>query len=237
MRRRARVGLVAGLALTTLAGLGAVHRATAEVDAPAVAATVIQGSGASDPAVQWGGGSLEHETNLVGVIRDGVTGRRLDDLPVTLQVRAAGASEWSTFVEVRSEYGVVRKAHVFPDWSSEFRWSFAGNATAVPASGEVFKVSVTPRVNLCCGGQVKVGKSFSMNGILGPRKAGLTASLQLKSGTSWKNVATCKTNSEGICALKVSQKAAGSYSYRLHRPADALLLAATSRTATVKVVK
>jgi hypothetical protein len=194
--------------------------------------SVLTGSAASATKVGTG-----KTVTLQAVLRDGRDQQVLANRPVALQTRTRGTTTWRTVATAQTTASGAVSAAVAIPYSTEARWVFAGAGQFEPTTGRTVTVNALPTLTLCCSTTIKLGKSYTFTDSISAKKSGLVLTLQRKSGTTWKTAATCKTSSSGTCKITVKPTKTGTYSYRLYRAGDSLLLGATSSTRTLKVVK
>lgn len=108
-------------------------------------------------------------------------------------------------------------ATVRPAASTVYRVRYAGEANRMGSIGPEMVVAVRSTAKLVVGkASAKLGTTFVFTGTTKPALSGDTVTLQTKSGTKWKDVATVKTT-KGTATFKVKPKKKGTYSYRVRK--------------------
>ncbi|GAB3886577.1 S8 family serine peptidase [Terrabacter terrigena] len=166
-----------------------------------------------------------------------VTGSAVAGVPVQLYVRRAGTTAWVLLTtRTSSSTGTVSFAHK-PAASVDYWWVYRGSTTFVGSGSAVRRVGVRAAVTSNLSRTtLPLGSTFSLSGSVAPSHAGRTVYVQRYAGNNaWTTVTSRALSSSSTYAFTVRPTARGTFTYRVHLPADTDHLASYGPNRAVKV--
>ncbi|MFA9430726.1 hypothetical protein [Egicoccus sp. AB-alg2] len=175
-----------------------------------------------------------NSTTVTGRILRGSTA--LSGKAVRLQVRHTTQDPWRDVAQVTSDRDGRFSFAVKPSRNLQYRWSFVGDTTTVPGSSSLVSVTVEQRVTATLSTtSMSVGRTATLDGKVSPAHAGQPVVLQQNVNGIWRKVAETKLSSTSTYRFRLSPTRAGTYTYRVVRPADADHALGTSPTRKLTV--
>lgn len=156
---------------------------------------------------------------------------------VSLQVRLLGSTTWSLLKSaVTSSTGQI-SATVWPSRNHQFRLVFSGWSSAYPATSPVRDVYVrqSATVTKTSSTSVDAGDTVTLSGVTSAALAGRPATLQIKSGTTWKSIVGGKVSTAKTFTLSTKASGRGNQYYRVVVTGTPSASGAISATKTLKV--
>lgn len=186
---------------------------TSFITSPASAAT----RAATSAAVTLSATSVVPNQSVVvrGTLKRG--SQALAGARVALQVRLMGSPTWSLLKSaVTSSTGQISTT-VWPSRNHEFRLVFSGWSSAYPATSPVRGVFVrqAATVTKTSSSSVDAGGTVTLSGITSAALAGRPATLQIKSGTTWKSIVGGKVSAAKTFSLSTKATGRGNQYYRI----------------------
>lgn len=225
-RRLARIAL--GVAVAVVPGTLLLPGSAAHAD---VVPTTLS-SAVSPATIVYG-----RSTAVTGRLTNAGSSTGIADQPVDLQ-RRTSAGAWITVATSQTAAdGGVRFARS-PSYTQVFRLRHPGGAATTAATSPARTVSVrhslTARLSRTA---VRVGRSVTVRGAVGPAHPGARVYLQRWSSGAWRQVTSTKLSSSSTYAFTVGQPSTGFRSYRVVRPADSWHLAAVAKLPRLDVYR
>lgn len=191
--------LTAFIALPTVSPATAAGRAATTSSVTVSAASVVPGQTVSVS------GTLKRGTApFVGVT-------------FALQQRAVGTAAWSGLRTATTNHLGQVTATVRPTKKYEYRAVFAGNASAYPSASlaRVVTMREAATITKTSSAAVDAGDTITVSGTTTAALTGRTATLQLKAGTAWKNVASARVSSTRTFSVSTKASGRGNQYYRV----------------------
>jgi 5-hydroxyisourate hydrolase-like protein (transthyretin family) len=157
--------------------------------------------------------------------------------------RRAPAGSWSLVANRTTTTDGVAKLKVKPTARTDYRWQYAGNEAHQPVDSAVQTIRVAQVVAVhVTSSNVARGASYIVYGTVRPAHAGDKVLLQRKTGSGWAKVAKAKVKRQHLpggttVGYRFGQRggSAGTFRYRVVRPATGRLEQGVSGTVTVRV--
>jgi serine protease len=184
------------------------------------------------------GGSLVVST----LAKDVNTGAVLSRLPVVLYKRPSSTAAWTKVASLTTSTAGIASSTQAPKGYTQFQWRFAGDASHAAVNSGVQVVSVAQTVSArATASSVVRGSTVKVYGTVAPTVTNQVVYLQQLSGSTWRTVTSARLIRQrlpnGVTAtgfvLTVKPSSAGTYRYRVYKPAVTGLLAGYSVTVTV----
>jgi hypothetical protein len=136
---------------------------------------------------------------------------------VALQVRLTGSTTWSLLKSAVTNSTGQISTTVWPSRNHQFRLVFTGWSSAYPASSPVRDLYVrqSATVTKASSASVDAGDTVSLSGTTSAALAGRPATLQIKSGTTWKSLVGGKVSSTKTFSLSTKATGRGNQYYRV----------------------
>ena len=164
-------------------------------------------------------------------------GAAIVGVPVQLWSRRVGTSTW-VLVTTRtsSSTGTVSFAHQ-PTASVDYWWIYRGSTAYVGSGSALRRVGVRAAVTgTVSRTSLPLGGTFTLSGSVAPSHAGRTVYVQRYAGNNaWTTVTSRALTSTSTYAFTVKPATRGTFTYRVHLPADTDHLASYSPNRAVKV--
>ncbi|MFJ6419191.1 hypothetical protein [Paeniglutamicibacter sp. NPDC091659] len=131
--------------------------------------------------------------------------RAYKGVKVTVQKRISGTSKWHNVRTAKTNSaGRVSVKVTGLQKNYDFRLTFAGSRTAKASSSSRKTVKVKQQVTVAkvSATTVNAGDNITLSGTTSKALVGQEATLQAKSGKSWKNLGTAKVNSKRAFSVK-----------------------------------
>lgn len=170
-----------------------------------------------------------------GILKKGT--RVFPSARVSLQFRLNGAVSWSLLkTAVTNSTGRISTT-VRPMRNHEFRLVFAGGSTVSPAASPARDVYVrqSATITKTSAASVDAGAPVTLSGTTSAALAGRPATLQVKSGTTWKIITSGKVSATRTFSLSTKATGRGNQYYRVVVSGTASATTAISATKTFKV--
>ncbi|MFP3713778.1 DVUA0089 family protein [Puerhibacterium sp. TATVAM-FAB25] len=208
-------GLTAGTTYTFRAWVR--DRSGAYGPASTVTLRGTQVSSASSTTALTSGGSV----TLTGRLVRKDTGGGLSGLPVQLYGRDKGASSDTLIATVTSGTGGALTYTHKPTKGVTYKWVYRGSGTLTGSVSPLRTVTVATRVTgTLSRTSFPLGGTVTLSGSVAPSHAGRTVYLQRHVGGSWKNVTSRKLSASSAYSFSIKPTTRGTYTYRVHVPAD-----------------
>jgi hypothetical protein len=184
------------------------------------------------------GGSLVVST----LAKDVNTKAVLAKLPVVLYKRSSSTAAWTKVASLTTTTAGVASSTQAPKAYTQYQWRFAGDASHAAVNSAVQVVSVAQTVSArATATSVVRGSTVKIYGTVGPTVTNQVVYLQRLSGSTWQMVTSAKQIKQKLpngvtttgFVLSVKPSPAGTYRYRVYKPAATGLLAGYSATITV----
>lgn len=229
-RRRARVSHASllAVALTVILAAGATaayslagRRLPASANPPSLPATVSLAAGVVPAAVTFG-----ETVQLTGIARD-PAGAPLAGRPVEVRVARLDTGKVSVAGTRRTDVRGRVTVTFRPAAGSSVWLRFGGAEGLAAAESRAVRVSVAPRVSVRASSRrAGTGWTTTVRGAVAPGEAGERVRLERRVGSAWRAVTAGTLARGGTYAFRVRNHVAGTYRYRVVRPAEAALTAA-----------
>jgi hypothetical protein len=176
--------------------------------------------------------------------KDVSTGAMLAKVPVVLYKRSSSTAAWVKVATLTtSTTGIATSAQV-PKASTQFQWRYAGDTAHTAVSSGIQVVSVLQLVSVrATASSVVRGATVKVYGAATPTVTNQVVYLQRLSGSTWRTVGSAKQIRQRmpngalatgyLFSLKFSS--AGTYSYRVYKPAVTGLSAGYSAAVSIRV--
>lgn len=205
---------ISRLTITVLATLGLILGLLAPSAQAAVAPTslVVTPSVSSVTA----GGSVTIASTLKR------SGKPLKSVPVQLQRKLTGTSTWSVYksgkTDSRGRYALKVTGN---QKNYDYRAVYKGSTISKAAISKTATVKVKQAVSITKTSSTSptAGDVIQLDGKTSPALVGSAVHLQVRSGTSWKTVASSKVSTKATYAVKGRATLGGKQSYRVLAPA------------------
>ena len=189
--------------------------------------------------------AIKYGSSLVVSTRakDVNTGAALPNVMVTLYKRSSSTAAWSVVGSAKTNSSGIASITQAPKGYTQFQWRFAGDLAHAPATSAVQAVSVAQVVSArVTASTVAHGATVKLYGTVSPAGTNQVVYLQRLSGTTWQTVTSAKLISQklpnGVTTVgfvfPVKLSTAGTYRYRVYKPAAPLLLGAYSAIVSIK---
>lgn len=173
---------------------------------------------ASSTTALTSGGSV----TLTGKLVRKDTGAGLPGVPVQLYGRYKGATSDTLVTTVTSGTGGALTYTHKPTKGVTYKWVYRGSSTLTGSVSPLRSVTVAPRVTgTLSRTSFPLGGTVTLSGTVAPSHAGRTVHLQRHVSGAWKNVASRTLSTSSAYSFSIKPTARGTYTYRVHMPADA----------------
>lgn len=187
---------------------------------------------ASPTTLTYGAG-----TRLSVTLTQQGTSTGLGGRAVRLYQRRAGTTTWSAAGTVTTGSGGAASLVLKPARNTEYLAKYVPATTdAVGASSTVRRVNVRPRVTSALSRtSAPRGTSVRVSATVAPSHAGQSVRLQRYYSGGWHDVKTVTLSSSSTASWTVSWASAGTYRYRVYKPADSDHVSGWGATLTLTV--
>lgn len=176
--------------------------------------------------------------------KDVTTGVVLAKIPVELYKRASSTAAWVKVATLTTSTTGIATSTQVPKAYTQFQWRYAGNAAHAAVSSGIQVVSVLQLVSVrATATSVVRGTTVKFYGAATPLVTNQIVYLQRQSGTTWVTAGSAKqirqrmpngaTATGYLFSLKFSS--AGTFAYRVYKPAVTGLSAGYSATVSMRV--
>lgn len=149
------------------------------------------------------------------------TGAGLAGVPVQLYGRYKGATSDTLVATVTSGTGGALTYTHRPTKGVTYKWVYRGSSTLTGSVSPLRGVTVATRVTgTLSRTSFPLGGTVTLSGSVAPSHGGRTVYLQRHVGGQWKNVASRTLSSSSTYSFSIKPTARGTYTYRVHMPAD-----------------
>ncbi|MEV0158266.1 fibronectin type III domain-containing protein [Micromonospora sp. NPDC050686] len=164
------------------------------------------------------------------------TGAAIGGASVQLYGRRKGSTAWTLIATATSNsYGNLAYSHK-PSWSLDYKWVYRNSVTYQGSESALRTVGVKTTISASLSRtSVALGGSVTLSGKVSPSHAGKYVYLQRYVNGRWTTVANRTLSSTSGYSFAIKPSARGTYTYRVHKPADTDHLAGYSVTRSFKV--
>jgi hypothetical protein len=156
-------------------------------------------------------------------VTDATTSTPLDAAPVELFDRAGTSGAWTQIRSLSTASNGAISANVHPAGNTEYKWTYAGDATHAAASSAVQKITVGQTVTIKLSkSRVAAHKKVHITGAVSPKDDGKAVTLQQRVHGKWsdtgKKATLAKRVSHGTIVsaytFTLTKAKAGHYTFR-----------------------
>ncbi|MBY8875992.1 hypothetical protein K7640_29615 [Micromonospora sp. PLK6-60] len=164
------------------------------------------------------------------------TGAAIGGAAVQLYGRRKGTTTWTLIATATSNSsGNLAYSHK-PSWSLDYKWVYRNSTSYQGSESTLRTVGVKTTISVSLSRtSVALGGSVTLSGKVSPSHAGKYVYLQRYVNGRWTTVANRTLSSTSTYSFAVKPSARGTYTYRVHKPADTDHLAGYSVTRAFKV--